>query len=65
MQAAGLYKKGNAVHILRHSLGSYLATIGTPLNEIAQILGHKTLYMAKHYTQIAKQRGKETINKLY
>ena len=52
IQAAGLDDRGKAVHIIRHSLGSYLAAKGFHLNEIAQILGHETLEMAKHYSAI-------------
>ena len=62
---AGVYMRGNAVHILRHSVGVYLASKGSALNEIAQILGHQTLEMSKHYAQITKVREMETIQSLY
>src|SRR4030066_792415 len=62
---AGVYMRGNAVHILRHSVGVYLASKGSALNEIAQILGHQTLEMAKHYSQITKVREMATIQGLY
>jgi len=65
MKDAGIEKDRIAVHVLRHSLGFYLGSIGTPLHIIAQILGHKTLYMAKKYSQIADVQGFETVNKLY
>ena len=40
-------------HDLRHSAASYLAMSGTPLLDIAEILGHKTLQMVKRYSHLS------------
>lgn len=40
-------------HDLRHSAASYLAMGGASLNEIAAILGHKTLAMVKRYAHLS------------
>ena len=40
-------------HDLRHSTASYLAMNGTPLLDIAEILGHKTLQMVKRYSHLS------------
>jgi integrase len=41
-------------HDLRHSTASYLAMNGTPLLDIAEILGHKTLQMVKRYSHLSE-----------
>lgn len=41
-------------HDLRHSAASYLAMNSASLAEIAEILGHKTLEMAKRYTHLSE-----------
>ena len=41
-------------HDLRHSTASYLAMNGASLVEIAEILGHKTLQMAKRYSHLSE-----------
>lgn len=40
-------------HDLRHSCASYLAMNGSSIVEIAAVLGHKTLQMAKRYTHLS------------
>jgi len=40
-------------HDLRHTAASYLAMHGASLAEIAEILGHKTLQMAKRYAHLS------------
>jgi hypothetical protein len=42
-------------HDCRHTCGSYLAMAGYGLAEIAEILNHKTLEMAKRYTHLAEE----------
>lgn len=41
-------------HDLRHSAASYLAMNGATLAEIAEILGHKTLAMARRYSHLTE-----------
>ena len=41
-------------HDLRHTAASYLAMNGASLNEIAEILGHKTLEMVKRYAHLSE-----------
>lgn len=41
-------------HDLRHSAASYLAMNGATLNEIAEVLGHKTLSMVKRYAHLSE-----------
>lgn len=40
-------------HDLRHCTASYLAMNGASLNEIAEVLGHKTLSMVKRYSHLS------------
>ena len=40
-------------HDLRHSAASYLAMNGASMNEIAEVLGHKTLQMVKRYSHLS------------
>lgn len=42
-------------HDLRHSTASYLAMNGASLAEIAEVLGHKTLLMARRYAHLSEQ----------
>ena len=44
------------IHDLRHSMASRLANVGTPLNEIGAILGHRTLSTTQRYAHFAPQR---------
>lgn len=41
-------------HDLRHSCASYLAMNRASLNEIAEVLGHKTLHMVKRYAHLSE-----------
>ncbi|MFZ1860385.1 MAG: site-specific integrase [Candidatus Competibacter sp.] len=41
-------------HDLRHSAASYLAMNGASLNEIAAVLGHKTLNMVQRYAHLSE-----------
>ena len=45
--------KGFHWHDLRHCTASYLAMNGASLNEIAEVLGHKTLSMVKRYAHLS------------
>lgn len=42
-------------HDLRHTAASYLAMNGATTNEIAAVLGHKTLAMVKRYAHLSDQ----------
>lgn len=42
-------------HDLRHTAASNLATNGATLNEIADVLGHKTLQTTKRYTHLSDE----------
>ncbi|MEQ8822782.1 MAG: tyrosine-type recombinase/integrase [Filomicrobium sp.] len=44
------------LHGLRHTAGKALAEAGCSPNEIAAVLGHKTLQMVQHYTKKAEQK---------
>jgi integrase len=50
-RAAGL--PGFTPHMLRHAFASWLARTGTPLTDIARILGHADIQMAARYAQWA------------
>jgi len=39
-------------HDLRHCCASYLAQAGTPLNVIAEVLGHRKLDMTRRYAHL-------------
>lgn len=42
-------------HDLRHCCASYLAQAGTPLNVIAEVLGHRRLDMTRRYAHLTTQ----------
>lgn len=42
-------------HDLRHCCASYLAQAGTPLNVIAEVLGHRKLDMTRRYAHLTTQ----------
>lgn len=54
-KAAGL-PAGLRVHDLRHSFASVLANVGTPLNEIGVLLGHRQMSTTLRYAHHAPQR---------
>lgn len=43
-------------HDLRHSAGTYFTEAGLALHEVAGLLGHKTLEMAKRYAHLSEAR---------
>lgn len=51
-------------HDLRHSCASYLAMNGSSIVEIAAVLGHKTLQMAKRYTHLSDNHLSEVVAKM-
>jgi len=59
-------KKANILdfrfHDLRHTTASYLAMNGASLNEIAKILGHKTLSMVMRYAHLSEGHTKKVVS---
>ena len=51
---------GFRLHDLRHTFASALANAGVPINEIADLLGHRQLSTTKRYAHLAPQRLIET-----
>ncbi len=51
-------------HDLRHSCASYLAMNGASLNEIAEVLGHKTLAMVKRYAHLSTSHITKVVNNM-
>ena len=49
-------------HDLRHCCASYLAQNGTPLNVIAEVLGHRKLDMARRYSHLTTQTKATAMN---
>jgi len=51
-------------HDLRHTAASYLAMEGATTNEIAEILGHKTLDMVKRYAHLTTSHSATVLERL-
>jgi len=51
-------------HDLRHCTASYLAMNGATPNEIAEVLGHKTLQMVKRYSHLSQAHMTELVEKM-
>ncbi len=51
-------------HDLRHSAASYLAMNGASLAEIADVLGHKTVQMAKRYSHLTDAHTTGIVEKM-
>ena len=51
-------------HDIRHTTASYLAMQGATSNEIAAILGHKSLDMVKRYSHISQAHSSSVLKKL-
>jgi integrase len=51
-------------HDLRHSAASYLAMTGASLQDIAAILGHKTLAMVKRYSHLSEPHLAGVVNRM-
>lgn len=56
--------EGFRFHDLRHSCASYLAMTGATTNEIAEILGHKTLQMVKRYAHLCDSHVEQVLNRM-
>jgi integrase len=51
-------------HDLRHSAASYLAMNGASLNEIADVLGHKTIQMSKRYAHLSEAHTQGVVERM-
>jgi len=51
-------------HDLRHTAASYLAMTGATTNEIAEILGHKTLSMVKRYAHLTTSHSAKVLDRM-
>lgn len=51
-------------HDLRHSAASYLAMNGASLNEIADVLGHKTLAMVQRYAHLSESHKAGVVERM-
>lgn len=52
------------IHDLRHTTASYIAMNGGSLLDIAEILGHKTLIMARRYSHLTQQHTASLLSKV-
>ncbi len=51
-------------HDLRHSCASYLAMDGATANEIAEVLGHKSLVMVKRYAHLSNPHISKVVERM-
>jgi integrase len=51
-------------HDLRHTAASYLAMDGASITDIAEVLGHKTLEMAKRYSHLSEAHTKKVVSSM-
>lgn len=52
------------IHDIRHTTASYIAMSGGSLLDIAEILGHKSLVMARRYSHLTKKHTATVLNKV-
>jgi len=62
LQQAGI--QNFRFHDLRHSAASYLAMNGASLNEIAAVLGHKTLAMVQRYAHLSESHQAGVVERM-
>ena len=62
LTAAGI--KDFRFHDTRHSAASYLAMNGATLLEIAEVLGHRTLQMVKHYSHLSESHTAGVVERM-
>ncbi|MEO8672930.1 MAG: site-specific integrase [Tahibacter sp.] len=60
--AAGL--KAFRWHDLRHTTASYLTMAGAGLAEVAEVLGHRTLVMAKRYSHLSGDHARDVMARM-
>jgi len=61
---AELELKDFHIHDIRHTTASYIAMSGGSLLDIAEILGHKSLVMARRYSHLTKKHTATVLNKV-
>lgn len=63
LEAAGAVEEGLTTHGLRHTLATRLKEAGADTGDIADILGHSSLAMTRHYSSDADttEKGREII----
>jgi integrase len=66
LEAEGKIGTGLTLHGLRHSLGTMLKEAGLADGEIADVLGHSSIAMARHYSREAglSKRVKKKLTRL-
>jgi integrase len=52
------------IHDIRHTTASYVAMNGGSLLDIAEILGHKSLVMARRYSHLTQKHTESLLNKV-
>lgn len=52
------------IHDIRHTTASYIAMNGGSLLDIAEILGHKSLVMARRYSHLTQKHTATVLNKM-
>lgn len=51
-------------HDLRHDFATRLRRKGVPLEDIADLLGHKTLAMTRRYAHVSMERLRQAVSRL-
>lgn len=64
LNKAGLKHKKASAHLLRHTYATRLAENEIGLNDVASLLGHKSLAMAYHYVHSRSANLQQKINKV-
>ena len=54
-QKAGLYSKGNLLHVLRYSCATHLLEQGTPIHTVKEILGHSSISVTEIYLRSSEE----------
>ena len=60
---AQIQLKDFRIHDIRHTTASYIAMNGGSLLDIAEILGHKSLVMARRYSHLTQKHTASVLQK--
>lgn len=63
LRRAGI--KGATFHTLRHTFASYLGQAGKTALEIAELTGHRSLSMVKHYVHLGNAHRARMVNEVF